>query len=74
MPDLGGAVYGFAPQTRGFMPSPKTKIKELYLASAFTAGGGFTGAILGGGWAERAAIKAEVKSNKRRHTAGKVQK
>ena len=26
-------------------------IGGLYLASAFTGGGGFTGAILGGGWA-----------------------
>src|SRR5215468_1048092 len=47
----GGAVYGFAPHTRGFMPLAKTAIAGLYLASAFTAGGGFTGAILGGAWA-----------------------
>jgi all-trans-retinol 13,14-reductase len=52
----GGAIYGFAPQTRGFMPLTKTPIGGLYLASAFTGGGGFTGAILGGGWAARAAM------------------
>ena len=45
----GGAIYGFAPQTRGFMPRPETAVDGLYLASAFTGGGGFTGAILGGG-------------------------
>ena len=53
-----GAIYGFAPQTRGFMPLAKTAIDGLYLASAFTGGGGYTGAILGGGWAARAAIAA----------------
>ena len=53
-----GAIYGFAPQTRGFMPLAKTAIGGLYLASAFTGGGGYTGAILGGGWAARAAIGA----------------
>jgi all-trans-retinol 13,14-reductase len=52
----GGAIYGFAPQTRGFKPMPATAINGLYLASAFTGGGGFTGAILGGGWAARAAM------------------
>jgi phytoene dehydrogenase-like protein len=53
----GGALYGFAPQARGFVPVPATAIDGLYLASAFTGGGGFTGAILGGGWAARAAMK-----------------
>jgi all-trans-retinol 13,14-reductase len=53
-----GAIYGFAPQTRSFMPLAKTAIDGLYLASAFTGGGGYTGAILGGGWAARAAIAA----------------
>jgi all-trans-retinol 13,14-reductase len=55
-----GALYGFAPQTRGFRPLIATTIDGLYLASAFTVGGGFTGAILGGGWAARAAIKAQA--------------
>lgn len=56
----GGAVYGFSPQTRGFMPMTKTAIGGLYLASAYTGGGGFTGAILGGSWAARAAMKAQL--------------
>jgi phytoene dehydrogenase-like protein len=57
----GGALYGFAPESRGFMPLAETAIGGLYLASAFTGGGGFTGAILGGAWAARAAAKADVK-------------
>jgi phytoene dehydrogenase-like protein len=57
----GGALYGFAPESRGFMPLAETAIGGLYLASAFTGGGGFTGAILGGGWAARAAAKADAK-------------
>ena len=61
----GGAIYGFAPHTRGLMPLAKTAIDGLYLASAFTAGGGFTGAILGGGWAARAAMKAGVEHGTR---------
>jgi all-trans-retinol 13,14-reductase len=64
-----GAIYGFAPQTRGFMPLPETAIGGLYLASAFTGGGGFTGAILGGGWAARAAMKAEAIGKTRQHAA-----
>jgi phytoene dehydrogenase-like protein len=58
----GGAVYGFAPETRGFMPMPKTTIRGLFLASAFTGGGGFTGAILGGGWAARAAMARPIRT------------
>jgi all-trans-retinol 13,14-reductase len=54
----GGSLYGFAPESRGFMPLAVTAINGLYLASAFTGGGGFTGAILGGGWAARAAMRA----------------
>jgi all-trans-retinol 13,14-reductase len=54
----GGAVYGFAPQIDHFGPAPKTAIAGLYLSSAFTGGGGYTGAILGGGSAARAAIAA----------------
>jgi all-trans-retinol 13,14-reductase len=40
------------------MPLAVTTIRGLYLASAFTGAGGFTGAMLGGGWAARAAMKA----------------
>jgi phytoene dehydrogenase-like protein len=61
-----GALYGFAPESRGFIPLAETAIGGLYLASAFTGGGGFTGAILGGGWAARAAAKADVKRPRRR--------
>jgi phytoene dehydrogenase-like protein len=57
----GGALYGFAPESRDFRPLAETAIAGLYLASAFTGGGGFTGAILGGGWAARAATKSEVR-------------
>ena len=56
-----GALYGFAPESRGLMPLAETAIGGLYLASAFTGGGGFTGAILGGGWAARAAAKADAR-------------
>ena len=56
----GGSLYGFAPESRGFMPLAVTAIDGLYLASAFTGGGGFTGAILGGGWAARAATRADT--------------
>jgi all-trans-retinol 13,14-reductase len=56
----GGSLYGFAPESRGFMPLAATAITGLYLASAFTGGGGFTGAILGGGWAARAAMRADA--------------
>jgi phytoene dehydrogenase-like protein len=56
----GGSLYGFAPESRGFMPLAATTIEGLYLASAFTGGGGFTGAILGGGWAARAAMRADT--------------
>jgi phytoene dehydrogenase-like protein len=56
----GGSLYGFAPESRGFIPLAATAIDGLYLASAFTGSGGFTGAILGGGWAARAAMRAEA--------------
>jgi phytoene dehydrogenase-like protein len=56
----GGALYGFAPEARGFTPLAETAVGGLYLASAFTGGGGFTGAILGGGWAARAAANRDT--------------
>jgi all-trans-retinol 13,14-reductase len=67
-----GALYGFSPQTRGFMPLPDTAVGGLYLASAFTGGGGFTGAILGGGWAARAAMKAGAEHGRRLHAAERL--
>jgi all-trans-retinol 13,14-reductase len=60
-----GAIYGFAPQSRGLRPLTKTSISGLYLASAFTGGGGFTGAILGGSWVAAVAMKAEAKRGTR---------
>ena len=67
-----GATYGFAPQTGGFMPLAETAIGGLYLASAFTGSGGFTGAILGGGWAVRAAMKTGVEHGTSLHDPEKV--
>jgi phytoene dehydrogenase-like protein len=40
-------VYGFAP-TPGARGSAVTPIPGLYLASAYSGGGGFIGAIVGG--------------------------
>ena len=51
----GGAVYGFAPET--LMRSPRTAVPGLFLASAWAAGGGFTGAMIGGASAARAALR-----------------
>jgi all-trans-retinol 13,14-reductase len=65
----GGSLYGFAPQSRGFMPFADTAIRGLYLASAFTGGGGYTGAILGGGWAARAALRADARPSARASVA-----
>ena len=43
-----GAIYGFAPLSGAPDRSPETPIPGLYLASAYSGGGGFTGAIGGG--------------------------
>ena len=59
----GGAVYGFAPEgdlAEAFSFSPRTRIDGLWLASAYTFGGGFTGAMLGGAEAARQALKTTV--------------
>jgi len=55
----GGSVYGFAPEgTLGQMVrrGPRTTIGGLWLASAYTMGGGFTGAMLGGAQAASQAL------------------
>ncbi len=55
-----GAVYGFAPPARGRMGSPihvETSVPGLWLASAFSGGGGYPGAMNGGASAARAALK-----------------
>jgi len=47
----GGSVYGFAPEGTLFdalKQGPHTPIKGLWLASAYTGSGGFTGAMFGG--------------------------
>lgn len=57
----GGAVYGFASDTTMMTPkhmTPRTPIDGLWLASAFVSGGGFTGAMLGGAAAARAALRS----------------
>jgi phytoene dehydrogenase-like protein len=54
-----GAVYGFAPLPpsspiwQGPGRSPRTPIERLYLASAYSGCGGYTGAILGGATAAK---------------------
>jgi phytoene dehydrogenase-like protein len=61
----GGAVYGFAPLPprgpiwKGSERSPTTPIPGLYLASAYAGSGGYTGAILAGANAARAALASE---------------
>lgn len=64
----GGAVYGFAPHA-GLMAmlrtTPATNIPGLLLASAFSFGGGFTGAMLGGAAAARAATRLEPARDQR---------
>jgi all-trans-retinol 13,14-reductase len=61
-----GSVYGFAPspESGGYMgASAVTPIRNLFLASAFTLSGGFTGAMLGGAEAVRAALRAVSPDN-----------
>ena len=61
----GGAVYGFAPEgTLGqtIKQGPRTTIGGLWLASAYTLGGGFTGAMLGGARAATEAMR-ETRQN-----------
>ena len=58
----GGAVYGFASDAATTGPqymTPRTAVEGLWLASAFVSGGGFTGAMMGGAAAARAALKSE---------------
>jgi len=63
----GGAVYGFAPRPpRWFFFKPRTPIKGLWIASSYGGFGGYTGAILSGGAAARAARKAAGPAGSRR--------
>ncbi len=55
-----GAVYGFAPDgtlSDAIKLGPRTAIKGLWLASAYTASGGFTGAMIGGAQAAAFALR-----------------
>jgi phytoene dehydrogenase-like protein len=56
----GGAVYGFAPGgTLGqtIRRGPRTPIGGLWLASAYTSGGGYTGVMIGGAQAATEAMR-----------------
>ncbi len=57
----GGAVYGFAPNTglgQIAKTGPRTSIRGLWLASAYTTAGGYTGAMFGGAQAATQALRA----------------
>jgi phytoene dehydrogenase-like protein len=55
----GGCIYGFAAEPpRMYFFRPGTPVKGLYLASAWTGLGGYSGAIVGGSQAARAALRA----------------
>jgi len=57
-----GAVYGFAPEAGlvdTFNFTPRTHVDGLWLASAYTFGGGFSGAMLGGAEAARHALRSQ---------------
>ena len=63
-----GAVYGFAPEREGVNPlgmTARTAIEGLWLASAYTFSGGFTGAMMGGAVAARDVVRAAENSIKR---------
>lgn len=52
-----GVIYGFAPHTpRRHFFRPRTPVEGLYLASAWTGFGGYSGSIVGGAQAARAAL------------------
>ena len=55
-----GAVYGFAPDDtlwEALKQGPRTTIEGLWLASAYTSSGGFTGAMFGGAQAALQAMR-----------------
>jgi phytoene dehydrogenase-like protein len=55
----GGAIYGFAPEPpRLSFFKPKTPVPGLLLASAYGGIGGYTGAMLSGAAAARAALRS----------------
>jgi phytoene dehydrogenase-like protein len=61
----GGGVYGFAPDgTLGqtIRQGARTRIGGLWLASAYTSGGGYTGAMIGGAQAATEAMRGVAAS------------
>jgi len=60
----GGAVYGFALRRPEAYQGPpqtfETPVKGLWLSSAYSGGGGFTGAMSAGAGAVRAALRADA--------------
>jgi all-trans-retinol 13,14-reductase len=67
----GGAVYGFAPVDsllQTIKRGPKTPIRGLWLASAYTLSGGYTGAMIGGAQAASSAMRQRARSSEWRPT------
>ena len=52
-----GAIYGFSPERRRQVVDGRTRIPGLWLASAFAGLGGYSGAIIGGSWSAKAALR-----------------
>jgi len=52
-----GAIYGFYPERRRQVVDARTRVPGLWLASAFAGLGGYSGAMIGGGWAAKAALQ-----------------
>jgi phytoene dehydrogenase-like protein len=52
-----GAIYGFSPERRRDVVNGRTRVPGLWLASAFAGLGGYSGAIIGGSWAAKAALR-----------------
>ena len=62
----GGAVYGFAPVDslrQTIRRGPQTPVRGLWLASAYTVSGGYTGAMIGGAQAASSAMRQQARSS-----------
>jgi phytoene dehydrogenase-like protein len=53
----GGAIYGFSPERRRQVVDGRTRIPGLWLASAFAGLGGYSGAMIGGSWSAKVALR-----------------
>jgi phytoene dehydrogenase-like protein len=65
-----GEVYGFRPTPARLFsrpPTPRTAVEGLWLASAYTVSGGFSGALHGGLLAGHAALGAVRRQERRAH-------